>query len=89
MQMQTQPYRYIHTILTLLPLAVVALLSVACSDTGNRPEVDRLNEVSYSYHYRNLDSTRAYAKRALELSQNYDDGPSRYLRAYPNRLTIR
>lgn len=72
--MQTQPYRYIHTILTLLPLAVVTLLSVACSDTGNRPEVDRLNEVSYSYHYRNLDSTRAYAKRALELSQNYDDG---------------
>ena len=72
--MQTQPYRYIHTLLTLLPLAVAALLSVACSDPGNRVEVDRLNEVSYSYHYRNLDSTRAYAKRALELSQNYDDG---------------
>lgn len=74
MQIQTILYRYIHTLLTLLPLAVVALLSVACSDTGNRAEVDRLNEVSYSYHYRNLDSTRAYAKRALELSQNYDDG---------------
>ena len=74
MQIQTILYRYIHTLLTLLPLAVAALLSVACSDTGNRPEVDRLNEVSYSYHYRNLDSTRAYAKRALELSQNYDDG---------------
>ena len=72
--MQTILYRYIHTLLTLLPLAVAALLSVACSDTGNRAEVDRLNEVSYSYHYRNLDSTRAYAKRALELSQNYDDG---------------
>ena len=74
MQIQTILYRYIHTLLTLLPLAVVALLSVACSDTGNRAEVDRLNEVSYSYHYRNLDSTRAYAKRALELSQNYNDG---------------
>ena len=74
MQIQTILYRYIHTLLTLLPLAVAALLSVACSDTGNRAEVDRLNEVSYSYHYRNLDSTRAYAKRALELSQNYDDG---------------
>lgn len=74
MQIQTILYRYIHTLLTLLPLAVVALLSVACSDTGNRAEVDRLNEVSYIYHYRNLDSTRAYAKRALELSQNYDDG---------------
>lgn len=74
MQIQTILYRYIHTLLTLLPLAVAALLSVACSDTGNRTEVDRLNEVSYSYHYRNLDSTRAYAKRALELSQNYDDG---------------
>ena len=74
MQIQTILYRYIHTLLTLLQLAIVALLSVACSDTGNRAEVDRLNEVSYSYHYRNLDSTRAYAKRALELSQNYDDG---------------
>ena len=74
MQIQTILYRYIHTLLTLLLLAVAALLSVACSDTGNRAEVDRLNEVSYSYHYRNLDSTRAYAKRALELSQNYDDG---------------
>lgn len=74
MQIQTILYRYIHTLLTLLPLAVAALLSVACSDTGNRVEVDRLNEVSYSYHYRNLDSTRVYAKRALELSQNYDDG---------------
>lgn len=74
MQIQTILYRYIHTLLTLVPLAVAALLSVACSDTGNRAEVDRLNEVSYSYHYRNLDSTRAYAKRALELSQNYDDG---------------
>ena len=74
MQIQTILYRYIHTLLTLLPLAVAALLSVACSDTGNCAEVDRLNEVSYSYHYRNLDSTRAYAKRALELSQNYDDG---------------
>ena len=74
MQIQTILYRYIHTLLTLLPLAVAALLSVACFDTGNRAEVDRLNEVSYSYHYRNLDSTRAYAKRALELSQNYDDG---------------
>lgn len=73
MQIQTILYRYIHTLLTLLPLAVAALLSVACSDTGNRAEVDRLNDVSYSYHYRNLDSTRAYAKRALELSQNYDD----------------
>ena len=74
MQIQTILYRYIHTLLTLLQLAIAALLSVACSDTGNRAEVDRLNEVSYSYHYRNLDSTRAYAKRALELSQNYDDG---------------
>lgn len=74
MQIQTILYRYIHTLLTLLPLAVAALLSVACSDTCNRAEVDRLNDVSYSYHYRNLDSTRVYAKRALELSQNYDDG---------------
>jgi signal transduction histidine kinase len=36
--------------------------------------VDRLNSLSYSYHYRNIDSTEHYAKRAYELSEYYDKG---------------
>ena len=74
MQIQLKSNRFIQSLMAILPIAVLALLAMSCSDTANRAEVDRLNEVSYSYHYRNLDSTRVYAKRALELSQNYDDG---------------
>lgn len=36
--------------------------------------VDKLNQKAYWYHYKNLDSTYTYAKRALELSSNYDEG---------------
>ena len=36
--------------------------------------MDKLNTLSYSFHYRNLDSTDVYAKRALSLSANYADG---------------
>jgi len=37
-------------------------------------EVDGLNEVSYSFHYRNLDSTVCYANKALQLSDGYSAG---------------
>ena len=46
---------------------------VACSPSGN-DEVDRLNDLSYSFHYRDLDSTYVYARRALSQSENYADG---------------
>ena len=72
--MQIIPYKYIHNLLTILLFAIIVLLAVACYDTSNRSEADRLNDVSYSYHYRNLDSTRVYAKRAFEHSHNYGDG---------------
>lgn len=45
----------------------------SCSEE-NRLAVDRLNTLSYAYHYRNIDSTEHFAKRALDASQNYDDG---------------
>lgn len=59
-------------LLTVLTLLLVSLLS-ACGN-GDEPEVDKLNETSYAWHYRNLDSTRVYAQRALALSDHYDDG---------------
>ena len=55
--MQIIPYKHIHNLLMILPFAIIVLLAVACYDTSNRAEVDRLNDISYSYHYRNLDST--------------------------------
>lgn len=58
--------------------ALVAFLFSAC---GGRqvPAVDMLNEISYGWHYRNLDSTRYYAERALSLSKNYPDGEAEAL----------
>ena len=39
-----------------------------------KSEVDKLNDISYSFHYRNLDSTKYYANKALSLSKDYDNG---------------
>ena len=50
----------------------IFLLSACQSEY--KTQVDRLNDISYSYHYRNLDSTKHYAEKALNLSQNYDNG---------------
>lgn len=50
----------------------MALLS-ACSDR-NKSVVDKLNERAYAFHYRNTDSTMAYATKAEKLAENYADG---------------
>ena len=36
--------------------------------------VDRLNSLSYAYHYRNIDSTEHYARQAYDLSEHYSKG---------------
>ena len=45
----------------------------ACSEQG-RQQTDTLNELSYAYHYRNLDSTELYARKALSAATHYDAG---------------
>ena len=54
-------------------LAMAGLMISGCSDIRER-RVDSLNELSYAWHYRNLDSTKLYADSALALAGNYDDG---------------
>lgn len=54
---------------TLLGLFILS----ACNPTY-RNEVDRLNELSYNNHYKNIDSTRVYAQRAKTLSADYKAG---------------
>ena len=36
--------------------------------------MDKLNTLSYAYHYRNIDSTALYARQALGLSSDYGSG---------------
>ena len=60
----------------LLPIVWVFLLALSLSacGSGDTALVDELNEEAYAWRYRNLDSTKAYAWRAMQLAGNYDDG---------------
>ena len=40
----------------------------------DRQVADKLNDTSYAYHYRNVDSTEYYARRAYVCAENYDAG---------------
>ena len=53
---------------------MVGIFLLSACQSEYKTQVDRLNDISYSYHYRNLDSTKHYAEKALNLSQNYDNG---------------
>ena len=50
------------------------LVCIACSEPKHREIADNLNTVSYEYHYRSLDSTMSYARRAYDISADYSDG---------------
>jgi signal transduction histidine kinase len=52
---------------------ISTILLSACSRT-DRQAVDKLNEQSYAYHYRNIDSTESYARRAAKLAEGYHAG---------------
>jgi len=53
-------------------LVLIALIS-ACSPQ-DRQAVDKLNSLSYAYHYRNIDSTEIFANQALKASSDYPAG---------------
>ena len=52
---------------------LLTILISACS-RPDRQTVDKLNDLSYASHYRNVDTTEYYAKQAYDLSVNYDKG---------------
>lgn len=66
---QSMTYR-LGILMVAIPL--MALLSSCHYDTMH--EADVLNEKSYAFHYRNIDSTFYYAQKAFEASPNYANG---------------
>lgn len=50
----------------------------SCSQV-DKQKVDKLNSLSYSFHYRNIDSAYFYANKALHLSKDYDAGQAEAL----------
>ncbi len=57
---------------------LLIFLFFACTPS-DRHEADRLNELSYTYRYRNLDSTVYYSRKAYEAAENYSDGKAEAL----------
>ena len=55
-------------------LAILGLFLFSACSPSDKTEVDRLNTLSYACHYRNVDSTEIYARQALALSANDEDG---------------
>ena len=53
-------------------------LCLACTDSRHE-YADRLNETSYAFHYKNLDSTYCYARKAFVASDNYSSGKAEAL----------
>ena len=54
-------------------LIISTILLSACS-RPDRNVVDKLNSLSYAYHYRNIDSALYYSSRAYDLSKGYSEG---------------
>ena len=57
-----------------LALNVSLLILFSACSPSDKAAVDKLNSLSYAFHYRDIDSTEIYARRALALSDAYDDG---------------
>ncbi len=55
-------------------LALGLLFFSACTSKVRDTEVDKLNNLSYTFHYKDLDSTDCYALRALSLAKGYSTG---------------
>jgi len=71
-------------------LILITLLFSACS-RPDRQAVDKLNSQSYAYHYRNIDSTEAIARRAYDQASSYPAGRAEALNhmAFVNIVRMR
>ena len=59
--------------LLIIHYSLLIIILISCSPS-DRQAVDRLNSLSYAYHYRNIDSTENFARQAYALSDHYDKG---------------
>ena len=60
-------------------LLILSVLLISACSRPDRQAVDRLNDLSYTYHYRNIDSTRHFAQQAFDLSESYSAGKAEAL----------
>src|SRR5574344_2455851 len=70
-------------------ICIGGLLCFSACSPSNKNEVDMLNIKSYAFHYRNLDSTYFYARKAFFLSDGYPEGKAEALNNLAFVSTIR
>ena len=73
-----------HALSSLFTILIIS----ACSPS-DRQQVDKLNSLSYAYHYRSLDSVEYYAREAYRLADGYSDGRAEALNNLAFVSTIR
>lgn len=71
--------RQIYFSLALLLLGMAIVMVVTGCGNADEAAVDRENEQAYYFHYRDLDSTLVYARRAAKLASGYGDGQAEAL----------
>ncbi len=60
-------------------LIIISTLLLSACSRPDRQAVDKLNDQSYAYHYRDIDSTEAFARKALQRSDGYSAGKAEAL----------
>ncbi len=60
----TSARRHSATVLRLALKTILTILIISACSSPDRQAVDKLNAISYAYHYRNLDSVQYYAAAA-------------------------
>ena len=65
---------YLQNLGSVITSLMIALSFFSACGPSHKEEVDKLNHLSYVSHYRNLDSTKVLAQRALKLSDDYSTG---------------
>ena len=70
--------RLLKAIATFFILPFSSFFLFSCAQ-GERQATDTLNDRSYAYHYRSLDSTEHYARLALEQAASYGDAQAEAL----------
>ena len=70
----TSARRHSVTVLRLALKLIPSILILSACSPSDRQAVDKLNSLSYAYHYRQIDSTAYFAQQAYEASADYDKG---------------
>jgi len=72
-------------------LFILSTILISACSRPDRQAVDKLNSISYAYHYRNIDSTEVYAQRSFEQAVNYPAGRAEALNnmAFVNIVRMR